>query len=86
MLVGRVHPRDEEVRRTQDRKRTKVSAQCVMAARRAGLRELSEQEPFEDFEVCSTFKALHADRRGKGGLRATDIKIPRNYREAMRSK
>ncbi|KAK1947609.1 Anoctamin-7 [Phytophthora citrophthora] len=45
MLVGKVHPRDEEVRRTQDRKRTKVSAQRVMAARRTGLREIAEREP-----------------------------------------
>ncbi|KAK1931544.1 hypothetical protein P3T76_012873 [Phytophthora citrophthora] len=86
MLVGKVHPRDKEVRRTQDWKRTKVNAQRVMAVRRAGLREIAECEPFEGFEVCSAFKALHADQRDKGGLQASDIKIPRNYREAMRSK
>ncbi|KAF4146210.1 hypothetical protein GN958_ATG04685, partial [Phytophthora infestans] len=77
MLVGRVHPRDEEVRRTQDKKRTEVST-YVMAARRPGLQELSKHERFEDCEVFSAFKALHADRRGKGGVRASDIKIPRN--------
>ncbi|KAG6958235.1 hypothetical protein JG687_00009509 [Phytophthora cactorum] len=43
-------------------------------------------ERFEDYSVHSAFKALHADRRGKRGIRANDVKVPRNYREAMRSK
>ncbi|POM59370.1 Integrase catalytic core protein [Phytophthora palmivora] len=89
LLIGKVHPRDEEVRRTRDKKRTKVGAKLAAAARRPGLREVPKNyksERFEDYDVYSAFKALHADRRGNGGLRASDIKIPKNYRQAMRSK
>ncbi|OWZ21391.1 Copia type Polyprotein [Phytophthora megakarya] len=66
MLIGKVHPRDEEVRRTHDKKRTKVKLAEV--TRRPGLREVTKNNKlkrFEDYDVYSAFKALHADRRGK---------------------
>ncbi|KAF4148696.1 hypothetical protein GN958_ATG02112 [Phytophthora infestans] len=89
LLAGMVHQRDEEIRRAQDRKRTKVGAMRATAARRPALREVPNArklERYEDFAVYSSFKSLHVDRCGIGGLRASNIKIPRNYREAMRSK
>ncbi|KAG6623897.1 Integrase catalytic core protein [Phytophthora cinnamomi] len=89
MLIGKVHPRDEDILHTHDKKRTKLRAKYAAATRRPGLREVPKNlkpERFEDYDVCSAFKALHADRRGNGGLRASDIKIPKNYRQAIRSK
>ncbi|KAI9990466.1 hypothetical protein PInf_021468 [Phytophthora infestans] len=68
LLVGKVHPRDEEVRRAHDRQRTKVGAKRATAARRPGLREVPntrKPERYEDFAVYSAFKALHVDRRDK---------------------
>ncbi|CAI5701243.1 unnamed protein product [Peronospora effusa] len=90
-LIGHIHPRDEEIRRTRDKKRTKLQAKRLMvaAARRSKLLNSGEQqqpERFEDYKVYSAFKTLHEDSRGRRGLRATDVKIPKNYRQAMRSK
>ncbi|GMF53554.1 unnamed protein product, partial [Phytophthora fragariaefolia] len=39
-----------------------------------------------DVDVYSAFKALHTDRRDAEGIRASDVKIPRTRREAIRSK
>nr|CCA21002.1 copiatype polyprotein putative [Albugo laibachii Nc14] len=41
---------------------------------------------FEDHKVYSTFETSHVDRRGQRGLHRSDIKIPKNYRQAMQSK
>ncbi|GMF21722.1 unnamed protein product [Phytophthora lilii] len=81
----------EEVRRTNERKNTKIDSRRVTAApsRRPGLREYDERrtkEQFDDICVNSAFKAYYANRRGNGGNRARDDKIPKTYREAMRSK
>ncbi|OWZ09603.1 Copia type Polyprotein [Phytophthora megakarya] len=90
-LIGRRRPRDLEVRRTRERKRNKIDANKAIATplQRPGLREWREpQQPerFEDFDVNSAFKAFHANNRGCGGIRGSDIKIPKTYRAAMRSK
>lgn len=90
-IIGHRRPREVDVRRTRERKRNKVDIKRVTETtpRRPGLREIHERRPperFEDYQVYSAFKALHTDHRGAGGIRASDVKIPRTRREAIRSK
>ncbi|KAJ8537304.1 hypothetical protein ON010_g13293 [Phytophthora cinnamomi] len=89
--IGHRRPRDVDVRRTRERKRNKVDVKRVKESpsRRPGLREHDERRPpqrYDDYVVYSAFRAMHTDRRGDGGIRASDVKIPRTRREALRSK
>ncbi|POM59957.1 reverse transcriptase [Phytophthora palmivora] len=92
IMIGRRLQREDEVKRTREPKRVKVETKRIKrdnAPRRPGLREVNERRPpdrYEAYAVTSAFRALHADRRGQSGIRASDVKIPRTYREAMRSK
>ncbi|GMF51740.1 unnamed protein product [Phytophthora fragariaefolia] len=90
-IIGHRRPRDLDVRRTRERKRNKVDVKRVKEtpSRRPGLRERDERRPpqrYDDYVVYSAFRAMHTDRRGDGGIRANDVKIPRTRREALRSK
>ncbi|GMF35188.1 unnamed protein product [Phytophthora fragariaefolia] len=90
-IIGHRRPRDVDVRRTRERKRNKVDVKRVKEtpSRRPGLRERDERRPpqrYDDYVVYSAFRAMYTDRRGDGGIRATDVKIPRTRREAFRSK
>ncbi|POM81639.1 Hypothetical protein PHPALM_355 [Phytophthora palmivora] len=50
LLIGKVHPRDEEICRMRDRKRTKVGAKLAAATSRPGLREVPKNHKPERFE------------------------------------
>lgn len=73
-IIGHTHPRDIEIKRVRDRKRTKGNTKKARA--NLGLYEL---EYFDDFVVGSSFRALHVDIRGDEGINARNVKIPRTH-------
>ena len=77
-IIGNTHPRDIEIKRGRDRKRTKIDTK--RARENLVLRNIGY---FDDYVVGSSFRALHADMRGNSGINARDVTIPLTYSLVM---
>ena len=74
LLIGKPHPREKDVRRTQDRKRTKIAAKRTYA------------DHYEEFGVKSSFMGQLPDGRVNAGIRASNVTVSKSYRQALNSK